>query len=541
MSKRLFSRSPLALTVLAIAASLSLHACGSSGNNDPVDSSYDPNNTGETWQGPDGGDSMRFDDAACQTQASGANAVVEAGIFEWHQGQIHESVVPMTAVTSAPVLASRHITRTTYGLRERANCELSGSQVVCPSEFDVVEQAKPLKICRDRAMFPRTSHETVALTGLYTLNRAYEFHNSLPSRANNLPATELVVLPRVERSFPVRNASGGSDTRISLVTDNLAYAPAYRSGPAFMIYPKSQKAAESGLWKDLFLWEVPWAMSHEFGHHILRTYALAGSNNLSLGPDSGSTGSMGGEKLVAAPPMFDWSRVGFRPGMSTIGLLGFDMALPFRITIGNPFQSSGRSVGPSLYWGAVNEGFADLYARYTRNSEDGQLRGVDCFANSRDVESANFGDGSAKVYDARVKSIFLSTQEMDGSASCSAPDFQGIHSIGAIVAHGLDAVFESVAADVATRRAFGSVEEKSMLKGDMLLRWARRMGNQIRSANQVSLGSFVRDAFVVAAETRASAGFPAGELGRGQCVALQAILPALAPEIIGNGGLRCAP
>ena len=538
MLKRFFPRGPLAFAVLSVAATMHLQACGSSGNNDPVASSYDPNNTGQTWQGPDGSDSMRFDDAACQSQVTGANAVVEAGIFEWHQGQIHESVVPLTSVTSAPVLASRHITRTTYGLRERANCELNGSQVVCPSEFDVVEQAKPLKICRDHAMFPRTSHETVALTGLYTLNHAYEFHNSLPSRANNLPATELVVLPRVERSFAVSNASGGSDTRVSLVTDNLAYAPAYRSGPAFMIYPKSQKAAESGLWKDLFLWEVPWALSHEFGHHILRTYALAGSNNLSLGPDTGSTGS---GRLVAAPPMFDWSRVGFRAGLSISSVLGFDMALPFGITIGNPFQSGGRSVGPSLYWGAVNEGFADLYARYTRNSEDGQLRGVDCFANSRDVESANFGDGTAKVYDARVKSIFLSTREMDGSASCSAPDFQGIHSIGAILAHGVDAVFESVTADAGTRHAFGSVEEKSIFKGDMLLRWARRMGNQIRSANQVSLGSFVRDAFIVAAETRASVGFPAGELGRGQCVALQAILPALAPEILGNGGLRCAP
>lgn len=519
------------LALFVAAGALIMQACGASGNIDPGDSSYDPTDTGETLQGPDGSDSMRFDDAACQSQPTGTNAILEAGIYEWHQGQIRESVVPLTAVTSAPVLASRHITKTTYGLRERANCELSGSQVVCPSEFNVIEQPKPLKICRDHAMFPRTSHETVALSGLYTLNRAYEFHNAIPSRLNNLPATELVVLPRVERAFNVNNANGSSETRVSLVTDNLAYAPAYRSGPAFMIYPKSQKAADSGLWKDLFLWEVPWAMSHEFGHHILRTYALGGSSNLSLGPDVD-------DKLVAAPPMFDWSRVGYRAGILPAG--GIDMALPFRIILGNPFQQGGRSVGPSLYWGAVNEGFADLYARYTRNNEDGQLRGVDCFASSRDVESAKFGDGSAKVYDERVKSIFLSTRDMDGSASCSAPDFQGIHSIGAILAHGIDAVFESVTADVATRRAFNSVEEKSVFKGDMLLRWARRMGNQIRSNYQVTLGSFVRDAFVVAAESRASAGFPAGELGRGQCVAMQAVLPALTPEIIGNGGLRCA-
>ncbi len=168
------------------------------------------------------------------------------------------------------------------------------------------------------------------------------------------------------------------------------------------------------------------------------------------------------------------------------------------------------------------------------------MKGVDCFAGSRDVELPAFGDGTAKVYDERVQGIFLSTQNLDGSESCSAPDFQGIHSIGAIAAHGIDAVFESTAADVATKRAFRSTSERSLFKGDMLLRWAKKMGNQIRSNGRVTLGLFVRDAMVVAAETRATFGFPAGELGAGQCQAMRAVLPALVPEIVGNGVLRCA-
>ena len=528
----LIRNSKILLMLLVTGAAAAVNACGSGGEGSNSNPGLDPTDNTEAMRNADGTDAIGFEDASCQSQTSGTNAVVEANLFEWHQGQIQEILSPMTAVTSAPVLGSRHITKTTYGLRERANCELIGSQITCPDDFQVLEQAKPLKICRDRANFPRTSYETVALAGLHTLNTAYEFHNALPSHMVNLPSTELVVLPRVERSFSVRNANGSNETRISLITDNLAYSPAYQSGPAFLIYPKSQKAEDNGLWKNLFLWEVPWAMSHEFGHHVLRSYALGGNNNLALSGDN---------LFEATPPLFDWSRIGFRAsGSGALPSPLMSMANGFGIIFTNPAQPAARSVGPALYWGAINEGFADLYARYTRNSEDGQLKGVDCFAGSRDVELPAFGDGTAKVYDERVQGIFLSTQNLDGSESCSAPDFQGIHSIGAIAAHGIDAVFESTAADVATKRAFRSTSERSLFKGDMLLRWAKKMGNQIRSNGRVTLGLFVRDAMVVAAETRATFGFPAGELGAGQCQAMRAVLPALVPEIVGNGVLRCA-
>ncbi|MEY4630168.1 MAG: hypothetical protein RIQ81_288 [Pseudomonadota bacterium] len=522
-------------TVGTLIVPVFLSACGGTGADDKPP--YSPVDTSETARNPDGSDVNGFDDAACQGAITGANAVVEAGVFEWSDGKIEERRVPLTSVTSAPVLASRHITRTTYGLRERADCELSGSSINCPSEYKVIDEPKPLRICRERALFPRTSHETVALMGLYTLNTAYEFHNSLPSRRNNLPTTELVVLPRVERAFAVNNASGGRETRISLVTDNLAYAPAYRNGPAFLIYPKSQKAADAGLWKDLFLWEVPWALGHEFGHHILRSYAFGGATNLSLTGDAAVFDS-------PIPPMFDWSRVGFQASSLSQafgGLFGgtANAGGGIRIILGNPFQTSGRQVGPNLYWGAVNEAFADLYSRYVRNGANGQLRGVDCFAGSRDVESPLFGDGQRKVYDERVQGIFLSRNEMDGAESCSAPDFQGIHTIGAILAHGINAAFDSTVADIANRANFASDGQKSILKGDMLIRWASRMGNQIRANSPVTLGSFVREAFAVMAESRASTGYPAGQLGAGQCQVMQAVLPALVPEIIGNGSLRC--
>ena len=525
----------LAVTVAAVAA----NACGSKGQGSNSNPERNPTDTTEIAHNQDGTDAFGFDDASCQNQAMGANAVVEAGLFEWHQGKINKITAPLTAVTSSPSLGSRHITKTSYGLREHALCELSGSQIVCPDQFQVLEEAKPLKICHDHANFPRTSYETVALAGLYTLNTAYEFHNALPAHLNNLPLTELVVLPRVERSFSFNNANGSSETRVSLITDNLAYVPSYRSGPAFMIYPKSQKAEDSGLWKNLFLWEVPWALSHEFGHHVLRTYALGGNSTLALAESANGTSD---RLMDATPPMFDWSRIGFRAaGSGSLASPLMNMVSGFGIIFGTPAPPTGRSVGPALYWGAINEAFADLYARYTRNSEDGQLRGVDCFSGSRDVESAVFGDGTAKVYNDRVKGIFLSTQEVDGSDSCSAPDFQGIHSIGAIVAHGVDAVFESTVQDIATKRNFGSEAEKSIFKGNMLLLWAKKMGAQIRSNSQVTLGSFVQGAFIVVAEARTAQGFPARELGSSQCRALQAVLPALVPDVLANGGLHCAP
>ncbi|NBQ54690.1 MAG: hypothetical protein EBU49_14080, partial [Proteobacteria bacterium] len=100
----LIRRSKIVLMLLVTGIAFSLNACGSAGQGSNSNPGLDPTDNTEAMRNADGTDAIGFDDAACQNQASGTNAVVEANIFEWHQGQIREITAPLTAVTSAPAL-----------------------------------------------------------------------------------------------------------------------------------------------------------------------------------------------------------------------------------------------------------------------------------------------------------------------------------------------------------------------------------------------------------------------------------------------------
>ena len=100
-----------------------------------------------------------------------------------------------------------------------------------------------------------------------------------------------------------------------------------------------------------------------------------------------------------------------------------------------------RKVELSSIFTALNEGFADLFARYITDSKVG-LRGISCFEKSRDVESDTFFNGTKKILHSQVVNIFLSTDKKRRANCLQQADFQDPHLIGAIIANTFYSLFE---------------------------------------------------------------------------------------------------
>jgi len=292
----------------------------------------------------------------------------------------------------------------------------------------VVVPANGLKICDATRAYPRASVEGAAKISQKHLSTARQFYDRLPSKTA-LPDAALMVLPTVEKTA---TADDGTVTRTVLV-DNLAYAPSFGGEPMFIVFPKSRRAVKQGLWTDVNLWEVPWGLAHEFGHHVFRQH----------------TG---------------------RTGLELVPIQSFEL-------------TAAAGPTPDDYWTAVNEGFADLFAFYTHGAKKGQLRGVDCFETNRDVTEPRFVTGDMKILDATVAAKFAAPRS-GAPANCDKPSFQDVHTLGAVIAHGMDQLFT----------ANGLVDPQA--KAEALLGWAERLGTlaEGRPASAVTLASMLEQA-----------------------------------------------
>jgi len=99
-----------------------------------------------------------------------------------------------------------------------------------------------------------------------------------------------------------------------------------------------------------------------------------------------------------------------------------------------------RTVDENTIIGAFNEGFADLFARYTMDDQY-TVNGLGCLTKSRDVYSKNFLSGTEKVFTKEVINSFLSRIKESSESCFKNTNFQSLHSIGAIFAYGIDFLY----------------------------------------------------------------------------------------------------
>jgi hypothetical protein len=341
-------------------------------------------------------DEYALADSACQ-EGSGRVNITDAQLYRY-QGSGVETLVLPSETYSDQSLAGDGIFGTRFGFHQRSKCTDGPNGAQC-GEAEVVAPSRNLRICQSEAKFARASVEAVALTSQSHIGAARKFYLKTSGSKQDIKQARLLVLPLVEEEV-----QRGATKTSYFKSDNLAYAANYGNEPTFIIFPKSQAAEKRGLWKNMNFWEVPWALAHEYGHHVFRTHAPVLAELQSLNP-------IHSFEADASKP---------KSPESALGLLA-----------------------ANDIWGATNEGFADIFAHYALGNSS--VRGFDCFAVNRDVTSARFANGRTKVLDAEVLRLFGTTGTSPGD--CNTPNFRDIHHVGAIIAYGVDQIFAEAYGD----------------------------------------------------------------------------------------------
>lgn len=412
-------------------------------------------------------DDYFVDDLACQNE-KGVSAVGAASVFQWQGDAARPTPYPFNATSGESSLKSGAITASSFGFYQQQECKNGETPSTCSGAARVVKEEKALKICRQGAEYPRLSIEGVALSSLASINTAEAYYHTIPGKSDAILPSKLLVLPTVEKV--ILNAKGEVAKR-SVTTDNLAYAADFGGSPVFVVFPKGKRAVQEGLWVDVNLWEIPWGLAHEFGHHVFRTHTGV--------VDLGETSASAFHPIQSYEPVFD------EDGLS--------------------LASSERAVTGEDIFGAINEGYADLYAHYVFGARAGLTKGVDCFDVSRDLTSPTFVDGRAKILDKDVIDLFFDNVAVPAKG-CKAPNFQDIHAVGAVVAYGVERLF-SVAVSDPTQKAA------------LLLTWAKRMGDAVRGkdAAKITFQTLIKEALLTVA--------PDKKLSNAQCLVVKEQFP----------------
>lgn len=437
----------------------------------------------QQWSGDNSfADEYFVDDLRCQNEA-GSEGLGSTSIHLFTDGAGTDVPHDFTGFNSVDSLSGPGFLRTFYDFHQVSQCSRENDPTSC-GDAKVLTQPKRLKVCRPNGPYPRISVEGIALTSMANLSYAYDYYQTLASKSPTLASTDLLVLPKLENDY---------GTHTDMDTDNLAYAPSFVAGvPVFIIHPKSARAVRNGRWTDLNLWEVPWGLAHEFGHHVFRTHTGISSITSSVGmaiDEHLPIHSIKDEKSAAA---------------------GFSL--------------QGRTVTAKDHWSAINEGFADLYAFYAHGSKEGLTKGLDCFDQNREITVDTFTMGTKKRLDQEVIGTWLSPKD-DGGSTCDAPSLQDSHTIGAIVAHGVDRLFQA--------RIGGDAAAASQAKAELLIKWAEAMGKTAGAVSDqdLTVERLLLDAVRVVASN-------SNKLSASMCASLRDVFPEYADGWL-TGAFTC--
>jgi hypothetical protein len=397
-----------------------LSACGGESSDDPVPARNTTQDGPILSLNPPIAFSLASPDCQLQTAEVALN---EATVTGWDGFQVTERRVSLN-LKSKESLGGTLIQKTSWGDEFVRHCDWdrSGrSTSVCigqdgrGSEWIQTKPMKMLRVCSGDSV-PRASVEAVALTAAHALETSWQrILEHLPTLVSTTQ-TRLMVLPEYRSIYngTPPDVEGGPTRKAIWTVNNLAYMPLAQN-PTIVVYPPSQGRARSS---PGWLWESQFAMAHELAHHL----------------EFGQHTTLGSQTPMA---WTSWDPVLHRKE---------------RLTHEGLQDSSVESInGPVVaeFDDAVSEAFADLSAWYVVGADDRSLRGLDCIGWNRSIANQSFKDGTAKILTPEVLATLTGTQDILGALSdqpqnfnsCEVPRFTSFHTVGAVIAHGLDQVW----------------------------------------------------------------------------------------------------
>lgn len=251
----------------------------------------------------------------------------------------------------------------------------------------VFKNPKDITLCPEVTEYEKETVESAALNTTYFINKTSNKIKSLFPEISIAPIT-LSIGPSVVRSFLTRNWAGELVKESMYMTDNAFYSPA-TSVITFLPHSKGMK--DRGMKANF--WEVPMVASHEYGHHVFQSI--------------------------------------YKGALTPLECYGS----PRKKKSLNKSLKLDRTVKQEDVMTAYNEGFADLVAHYTLDSQERDVHDVKCLEVSRDVASPTFYNGKPKIFDEEALRSFFASYEDYTDGTCEDHSYQDVHVIGAIFAH----------------------------------------------------------------------------------------------------------
>ncbi len=257
--------------ILMIAALWGLAACGSFDSDDteprvlpPLASQALP------------ADHYTFADPTCQQKKP--TFALESGVVygraQGAEGYGTELTVSPTdfsrlPLASNPYLKTPNIAITVVGGLYERNCEDPyGESRLCTEggryiDWEVTNPPSPLNICQLSSQFGRETYEGIAVTSAYYLEQVLaRFGEAYGKR---LPSVTLEIMPLYTSTFMNEFTAQRAPMRLqTYFTHNLAYFPRRNK---IAVFPETK---DDQPWYDRagHLWESPFGLAHEAGHHL---------------------------------------------------------------------------------------------------------------------------------------------------------------------------------------------------------------------------------------------------------------------------------
>lgn len=377
--------------------------------------------------------SYSFDDPACQN-SSGASDIGTQGV------NLIRGTSPSAQTenfSGASANGSKGLRGTYVGAsivnvahREEKSCVRSASgSLSCQSEgTTLISGGRPLYLCKKDYSYPRDSVEGVALATFYTIESAGKFYAENAKDGRKLEPVWQMVLPKIDVLYRGKSSDGSPVAISEPKSDNAFWSLAQgktESGstqnikvisvlPASIEYQKTNAFGAHGLW------ELPFVVAHEYGHHIfygnvVHMEALYSSNTTIVSEKHSSSAE---KKLLKQ--------------------------LPWQTSLGhlNMANSANNSATFADAVTALNEGFADLFAEYAIGGSE-HMRAVPGVCSNRQINLPKFryrGSEQSKSLTASViREFIVQGPELEGDLDvegCAPVSLTDPHNIGAIFAHG---------------------------------------------------------------------------------------------------------
>ena len=402
-------------------------------------------------------------DPQCNASSLADQKIDQLQVNRWQDGRLQQVDAKLKATNAD--FSSDIISEAYYGSHTMHRCAIEGGQKKCDGTVDELENGIPLGVCKSAVAYPRRSFEGIGTAAASLIAKGNQFYKSInghrPSNSKNL----LLVLPKIEEQLTEVFSDGQEATHSTYKSDNLAYRrPNEQFGQGiFFIYPMGGGARSQKLFREFNYWEVPFAQVHEVGHHVFFNHAGSFESHVT--------------ETFSLQPL--WQKL-------TSGVLSRSALNQSSTWESAKHRSLLRKLGKEArvtsadYWRSTGESFADLFAFYALNDEERRLAGVTCLERSRAVDSELFMDGSKKLLTQQVLDKFEGRNDFRMIDPCFDTDYQDIHTLGAIVAYGINLLWDVTA------------EGDRDVQATRLLKWADRLPRAVRLTNGIEMANSSR-------------------------------------------------